>query len=146
MNYIKKFNENISNVVIRKSELGDVKFLTSIVNSPALNSYTDGGFSEEYISELVTKGYSIVAIEDSKIVGFIVGEKLISKLDLLLLHWVWRSPDAKSRNIFNQLMMECKKKFSFINSYINEDAINPFDKQGFSIGNKSLIEVCWSKK
>ena len=148
MKHLKKiFEFTESPVLIRKSEASDVKFLTKIINSPALNSYGyDSAFSEDYIGELVGGGYSIVAIEDDKIVGFIVGERLISKSGLLLLHWVWRSPEAKSRDIFNSLMMECKKEFMYINSYINEDVVKSLNIQEFSIGNKSLIEVCWTKK
>jgi len=141
---MKKFNENY--VKIRNTENFDVSFITSIINSPALNSYdSNEAFSENYISELCSKGYSIVAEEDGKIVGFVVGEKLISTTGLLLLHWIWRSPDAKSMDVYNNLMLQCKKDFSYINSYINEDVTKSFKNQGFNIGNKILIEVCWSK-
>lgn len=147
MRHLKRIFEFLEtdSVLIRKTEQSDVKFVTSIINSKALNSYGDGAFSEDYISELVSKGYSIVAEEENKIVGFIVGERLISKSGLLLLHWVWRSPNAKSRDVFNSLMVECKKDFAYINSYINEEVVKSFDRQGFSIGNKRLIEVCWPK-
>lgn len=143
--YIKEFNE-VKNLSIRKTEPSDIKLITSIINSPDLNSYgSDDSFSEGYIGELSKRGYSIVATEGDKIVGFIVGERLISSTGLLLLHWVWRSPTAESRDIFNSLMSECKREFTYINSYINEGVVKSFEKQGFNIGNKGLIEVCWSK-